>query len=109
MTAEWRSESELSLKIRIVVEKLIEERNISVSPEDIEAEYAAIVERSGASIEDVKKYYDGNSQNKEYLLESIKEKKLYAQLFEKSAIQAGEQLSVEKLLGKETADAGTDV
>ena len=60
------------------------------------------------SIEEVKKHYDGKLQNKEYLIDDIKERKLYAQLFEKSAIKQGEKLSVEKLLGTGAADVGTD-
>ena len=105
---EWRAEAELRLKTRIIVEKLMEDRGITVSPEEVEAEYASIAERMDASIEEVKKHYDGKLQNKEYLIDDIKERKLYAQLFEKSAIKQGEKLSVEKLLGTGAADVGTD-
>ena len=106
--AEWRSEAELRLKTRMIVEILLEERAITASPEDVEAEYASIAERTGTSVEEVKKYYTTNLRNKEYLIDSIKEKKLYAQLFEKSIIQPGEKLTVEQLLGEGAANVGTD-
>ena len=106
--AEWRSEAELRLKTRMIVEILLEERAITASPEDVEAEYTSIAERTGTSVEEVKKYYTTNLRNKEYLIDSIKEKKLYAQLFEKSIIQPGEKLTVEQLLGEGAANVGTD-
>jgi len=105
---EWRTEAELRLKTRIIVEKLMEERGITASPEDVEAEYASIAERTGASAEEVKKYYDGNPREKEYVIDDIKEKKLYTQLFEKSTVKPGEKLTVEQLLGEGAADVGTD-
>ena len=106
--ADWRAEAELRLKTRIIVEKLIEDRGITASPEDVEAEYAAIAERTGASVEDVKKHYDGSPREKEYVIDDVKEKKLYAQLFEKSTVTQGEKLTVEQLLGEGAADVGTD-
>ena len=45
------------LKSRIIVDSLIRARNISVTPEEIEAQYAKIAEESGMSVEDVKKHY----------------------------------------------------
>ena len=106
--AEWRAEAELRLKTRVIVEKLMEERGIAASPEDVEAEYASIAERTGASTADVKKHYEGSPREKEYLIDDIKEKKLYAQLFEKSTVKPGEKLTVEQLLGEGAADVGTD-
>ena len=106
--AEWRAEAELRLKTRVIVEKLMEEREIAASPEDVEAEYASIAERTGASTTDVKKHYEGSPREKEYLIDDIKEKKLYAQLFEKSTVKPGEKLTVEQLLGEGAADVGTD-
>ena len=96
------------MKTRLIVEKLLEERTITASPEDVEAEYGVIAERTGASVDDVKKYYDGKLREKEYLIDDIKEKKLYTQLFEKSTVQSGEKLTVAQLLGEGAADVGTD-
>lgn len=105
--SEWRDEAERQIKTRLIIEKLIEDGNIAASSEEVEAEYAIIAERTGASVDDVKKYYEGKSE-KEYLLEDIKEKKLYAGLFEKSVVTVSEKLTVEQLLGEGSADDGTD-
>lgn len=104
----WRPEAELRLKTRLIVEKLLEERTITASPEDVDAEYGIIAERTGSAVDDVKKYYDGKLRDKEYLIDDIKEKKLYTQLFEKSTVQPGEKLTVAQLLGEGASDVGTD-
>lgn len=104
VTAEWRPEAEMRLKTRLIVETLLEERAITASPEDVEAEYASIAERTGTAVEEVKKYYDTNLRNKEYLIDSLKEKKLYAQLFEKSTIKTGEKLTAGQLLEEGAAN-----
>ena len=41
---------------------------------------------------------------KEYLIDSLKEKKLYAQLFEKSTIKTGEKLTAGQLLEEGAAN-----
>lgn len=103
----WRGEAEMRLKRQLIVEKLIEERGITASSEDVEAEYVAIAERSGATVEDVKKYYAGERE-KAYILDDVKEKKLYAQLFEKSTITVSEKMTVEQLLANGADDDGAD-
>lgn len=103
---EWRADAELRLKTRLIVEKLLEERNITVTPEEVEAEYPVIAERSGNTAEEVKKYYTENVRQKEYLIDDIKEKKLYAQLFEKSKLKKTKKMSLEQFLNEEATDAG---
>lgn len=105
---EWRPDAVLRLKTGIIVEKLMEERGISVLPEDVEAEYQHIAERNNMSAEDVKKHYDGNLREKEYVIDSIKEKKLYVQLFEKSTVKTDTKLSMEELFDKEATHARKD-
>ena len=83
---------------------MLKQRAITASPEDVEAEYASIAERTGTAVEEVKKYYDTNLRNKEYLIDSLKEKKLYAQLFEKSTIKTGEKLTAGQLLEEGAAN-----
>ena len=103
---EWRADAELRLKTRLIVEKLLEERDITVTPEEVEAEYPVIAERSGNTAEEVKKYYTENVRQKEYLIDDIKEKKLYAQLFEKSKLKKTKKMSLEQFLNEEATDAG---
>ena len=60
------------LKSRIIVDSLIRERNISVTPEEVEEAYAKIADESGMSVEDVKKHY-GDPRAREYLVDDTKE------------------------------------
>ena len=76
MLKEWTGDSEKMLKSRIIVDSLIRERNISVTPEEIEAQYAVIAEQGGMSVEEVKKHYE-DPRSKEYLIDDTKENKLF--------------------------------
>ncbi len=96
----WRPHSEQALKGRLIVETLMEERNIEVSPEDVEAEYAKIAEDSGISVEEVQKHYT-EPHAKEYLIDDIKERKLYDQLFEQVQIVQGEKKAFSELFKKD--------
>ena len=103
----WREDSEKTLKERVLIETLLKERNIEVSDDEIEAEYVRLSERMDITLDELKKYYS-NPREKEYLIDDIKEKKLYVQLFEKSTVTPGEKMTVEQLLGEGAADVGTD-
>ena len=90
MLAGWRPEAEKLLKSRVAVELLLKEREIAVTPEDVEAEYARMAEGAGVSLEEVKKHY-ADPHRKEYLIDDIKEQRLYAQLLEKCTIAKGKK------------------
>lgn len=94
----WRPEAEKLLKSRVVVETLIQDRNITVSPEDVDAEINKIAEKSGVPVEEVKKHY-ADTRAKEYLIDDMKEQRLYGQLLEKCSVKKGEKTSLEELLG----------
>lgn len=92
MTAAWAEESEKMLKSRIIVEALLKERNITVTPEEIEAEYAKIAEDGGMTVEEVKKHYS-DPRAKEYLIDDAKEQKLYAELYKEVKVSKGDKMS----------------
>ena len=58
----------------------MKDRNISVTPEEIEAEYSKIAEDGGITVEEVKKHYS-DPRAKEYLIDDTKEQKLYDELY----------------------------
>ncbi|MCM1321414.1 MAG: trigger factor [Bacteroides sp.] len=89
---EMAGDSEKMLKGRIIIETLLKERNISVSPEEIDAEYEKIAESAGISAEEVKKHY-ADPHRKEYLIDDVKEQKLYTELFGQIKITKGEKKS----------------
>lgn len=90
MLKEWTGDSEKMLKSRIVIDSLMRDRNISVTPEEIEAQYAKIAEDNGISVEDVKKRY-ADPRSKEYLIDDAKEQKLYDELFKEVKVVKGEK------------------
>ena len=99
MLKEWTGDSEKMLKSRIIVDALIRERNISVTPEEIEAEYAKIAEQGGITIEEVKKHYE-DARSKEYLIDDTKESKLYDLLYKEVKVTKGDKMSFKDLFAQ---------
>ena len=96
MITQWTGDAEKMLKGRIIVESLLKDRNISVTPEEIEAEYAKIAEGAGTTVEEVKKHY-ADATKKEYLIDDAKEQKLYTLLFSEIKVSKGEKLTFKEL------------
>lgn len=92
MLKNWTGDAEKMLKSRIIVDSLLRERNISVTPEEIEAEYAKIAENNGISVEEVKKHY-ADPRSKEYLIDEAKEQKLYKELFAQVKVTKGDKVA----------------
>ena len=92
MLTEWTGDAEKMLKSRIVVESLLKDRNITVTPEEIEKEMESIAEKSGVSVEEVKKHY-ADPRSKEYLIDDTKEQKLYSQLFAEVQVTKGDKIA----------------
>ncbi len=92
MLTEWTGDAEKMLKSRIVVEALLKDRNITVTPEEIEKEMESIAEKSGVSVEEVKKHY-ADPRSKEYLIDDTKEQKLYSQLFAEVKVTKGDKIA----------------
>lgn len=87
---------EKALKGRLIIEELFTKRNITVTPEDIEKEYAAIAEDASVKVDEVKAQYQDETA-KEYLEDSVKERKLFDTLYKEVKITDGEKMSFEKL------------
>jgi len=96
MLSQWAEESEKMLKSRILVDSLLKEKNISVTPEEIEAEYGKIADEGGMSIEEVKKHYD-DPRSKEYLIDMVKENKLFDELYKLVKVSKGDKMSFKEL------------
>ena len=96
MLKEWTGDSEKMLKSRIIVDSLIRDRNISVTPEEIEAQYAVIAEQGGMSVDEVKKHYE-DPRSKEYLIDDTKENKLFEQIYAEIKISKGDKKSFKEL------------
>ena len=92
MLTEWTGDAEKMLKSRIIVESLLKDRNITVTPEEIEQEMESIAEKSGVSVEEVKKHY-ADPRSKEYLIDDTKEQKLYKELFGQVKVTTGDKMA----------------
>lgn len=99
MLKEWTGDSEKMLKSRIIVDSLIRERNISVTPEEIENEYAKIAEEGGMTVEEVKEHYK-DARAKEYLIDDAKENKLYDEIYKEIKVSKGDKLSFKELFSQ---------
>ena len=96
MLEQWTGDSEKMLKSRIIVDSLIRARNISVTPEEIEAQYVKIAEEGGMSVDEVKKHYD-DPRSKEYLIDDTKENKLYDEIYKEVKVTKGDKLTFKQL------------
>ena len=96
MLEQWASESEKMLKSRIIVDNLLKEKNISVTPEEIDAEYQKIADEGGMTVEEVKKHYD-DPRSKEYLIDMVKENKLFDELYKQVKVSKGDKMSFKEL------------
>lgn len=96
---DWESESTATLKKQIIVESLVRSRNVSVLPEEVEAEYKRMAENNDAEVEDIKKYYE-EPKTKEYLIDSIKERKMFEMLFKEVKVVKGDKMTLEELMKK---------
>ena len=93
---EWTGDSEKMLKTRIIVDALLKERNISVTPDEIEARYKEIAEEGGITVDEVKKHYE-DPRSKEYLIDDTKEQKLYETLYKEIKVEKGDKMTFAEL------------
>lgn len=96
MLEQWTGDSEKMLKSRIIVDSLIREKNISVTPEEIEEQYAKIAQEDGISVDEVKKHYS-DPRTKEYLIDDTKENKLYDEIYKTIKVSKGDKVNFEEL------------
>lgn len=91
MLTQWTGDAEKMLKSRLIVDALIREKNIAVTPEEVEAEFAKIADESGSTIEEVKEHYE-DARAKEYIIDEIKENKLYDELYKQVKLSKGDKV-----------------
>ena len=96
MLEQWTGDSEKMLKSRIIVDSLIREKNITVTPEEIEEQYAKIAEEGGISVDEVKKHYS-DPRSKEYLIDDTKENKLYEEIYKTVKVSKGDKVNFDEL------------
>ncbi len=100
MLKEWTGDAEKMLKSRIIVDSLLKSKNISVTPEEIEAEYQKIADGNGITVEEVKQHYAA-PRSKEYLIDEAKEQKLYKEIFAEVKVSKGDKVAFKDLFNRQ--------
>ena len=101
MLESWTGDSEKMLKSRIIVDHLIKERNIAVTPDEIEARCQKIADESDDTLDEVKKHY-ADPRFKEYLIDDTKEQKLYEDLYKEVKVEKGASMTFSELFQLKT-------
>ena len=91
MLTQWTGDAEKMLKSRLIVDALIREKNIAVTPEEVEAEFAKIADESGSTLDEVKEHYK-DARAKEYIIDEIKENKHYDELYKQVKVSKGDKV-----------------
>jgi trigger factor len=84
----WRPDAVKSLHSRLIVETLLKDLGFEADDGDIEKEVETVANETDTSIDEVKKYYESD-QMKEYLKDSIKERKFFDLLLSENKINKG--------------------
>ena len=94
LLAEWRPEAEKALKSRLIVETLMEELKLEASDEEQQAEIEKIIAGTNnpSDGEEIKKYYEQENV-REYLIEDIKERKLFELFMAENKVKKGKKES----------------
>ena len=100
MLAQWAGNTEKMLKSRILVDALLREKNITVTPEEIDAEYEKIANENGITVDEVKEHYK-DAKAKEYLIDDTKENKLYEDLYKQVKVEKGDKITFADLFKAE--------
>ncbi|MBP5747477.1 MAG: trigger factor, partial [Treponema sp.] len=100
MLEQWVGNTEKMLKSRIIVDVLMRDKNISVTPEEVDAEYAKIAEENGITLDEVKEHYK-DLKAKEYLVDEVKESKLFEELYKEVKVAKGDKTTFADLFKEE--------
>jgi trigger factor len=99
MLDEWKPQSEVALRRRLVMEKILEAEQIECSPEELESELATQADASKITLEEARDYFTKNGLMN-YLEHDVRDRKLADFLLATSKIKKGKKLSYVDLIGQ---------
>lgn len=88
---EWKPAATERIRRNLLVQKLIESRNVEVSDEEVETRIRAEADEHKADPEQVLQYYRGNNMIS-YVKRDLQERKLFDELLEKATIKPGPKM-----------------
>ncbi len=89
---DWRPVSERSIKVRLVIDKLVKDGGYEATDADMDAEYAKMASESSMSVEEIKAEYK-RREMVEYLRDRIKEDKLIEALIADAKVKKGKKVA----------------
>ena len=91
MLKQWTGDADKMLQSRLIVEQLLQDKNITVTPEEVEAEYAKMAEDAGTTVDAIKEQYK-DPRYKEYIIDDLKERKLFEDLYKQVKVSKGDKM-----------------
>lgn len=95
---EWKPNAEKSLKIRLLIEKMIETEKIEVADEELDAHLKEQAEGSSMAFEDIKEYYTRNDIL-DVVRHDVQEKKLFDLVLGKNTLKKGKKMNFVDAIG----------
>ncbi|MDR1786743.1 MAG: trigger factor [Spirochaetaceae bacterium] len=95
--AQQRPEIEKQLRGQLLTQKLLEEKKIEAGADEIEGEFQRYAADTGVNLEELRGYYKPGTRAYEYFVDSIKEKKLFTELFSQIKIEKGKPITLKEL------------
>jgi trigger factor len=95
----WKPEAVRALHSRLIAETLMRELNIEATEADFEKEFEMHAKGENISLEEVKEYYK-NENIKSYLMEDIRERKLFDILLAENTVKTGEKKNYREFMEK---------
>jgi len=99
LQGDWRESAVERIKGQLVVGKILDQEEIEVSDEEVDAEIEDQASSGGATKEQLKQYFEQQNMI-DYLKRDLRERKLFDKLFEESKIKKGKKQSFLDLMGR---------
>jgi trigger factor len=94
----WRPEVIKALHSRLIVETIMKDRNLEVSDEVIEQEYARIAARANLPVEEIRSYHEAQEERKNMLVDTINDRQVHDVLLAENTITLGNPMSYHALV-----------
>jgi trigger factor len=95
---EWRPAAEKALHSRLIVETLMEQEKLEATEEELEKEIETVAAEINTPVEELQKYYQEHNE-REYLKEDVKERKLFDLLLAENTVNPGKKEKYLDIMG----------
>ncbi|MFW5783073.1 MAG: trigger factor [Spirochaetota bacterium] len=99
LLAEWRDGATKRIKGQLVVQKMLENEEIEVSDDEVEAELDRQAESGRATKDQLRQYYEQQNMM-DYVRREVRERKLFDKILEETKVKKGEKTSFLDLVGR---------